>query len=131
MRSLSRKRNDPTARADSTNTFSDLSTKKPQTGGQFQDPAFEAWYGRWQNRRSQDGQPITSAYALMQWVNPAVIPRSHRVEEALSAAEERGDMSVLHRLLAALGSPYEIKPARAEYRDPPADECGYRTFCGT
>ena len=101
MRSLSRKRNDPTARADSTNTFSDLSTKKPPTGGQFQDPAFEAWYGRWQNRRSQDGQPITSAYALMQWVNPAVIPRSHRVEEALSAAEERGDMSVLHRLLAA------------------------------
>ena len=44
---------------------------------------------------------------LMRAVNPAVIPRNHRVEEALSAAEERDDLSVLHRLLAALASPYE------------------------
>ncbi len=36
----------------------------------------------------------------MRTVNPAVIPRNHRVEEALSAAEEHDDLSVLHRLLA-------------------------------
>ena len=37
----------------------------------------------------------------MRAVNPAVIPRNHRVEEALSAAEDRDDLSVLHRLLEA------------------------------
>jgi uncharacterized protein YdiU (UPF0061 family) len=72
-----------------------------------------------------------SAYALMRAANPAVIPRNHRVEEALSAAEERDDLSALHRLLAALASPYEAGADLAKYRDPPADDCNYRTFCGT
>jgi uncharacterized protein YdiU (UPF0061 family) len=67
----------------------------------------------------------------MQSVNPAVIPRNHRVEEALSAAEERDDLSPLHRLLAVLASPYEATHDLAEYREPPADDRGYRTFCGT
>ena len=67
----------------------------------------------------------------MRGVNPVVIPRNHRVEEALSAAEERDDLSALHQLLDALASPYEERPELAKYRDPPADECGYRTFCGT
>ena len=74
----------------------------------------------------------TGAYAFMQSVNPAVIPQNHRVEQALSAAEKHDDLSVLHRLLAALESPYEVKADRlAEYRNPPADEAGYRTLCGT
>ena len=67
----------------------------------------------------------------MRTVNPAVIPRNHRVEEALSAAEERDDLSVLHRLLDALASPYEERPGFEEYQEPPADDRGYRTFCGT
>ena len=67
----------------------------------------------------------------MRAVNPAVIPRNHRVEEALSAAEDHDDLSVLHRLLAALASPYEARADLAQYQDPPPDECGYRTFCGT
>ncbi len=119
-------------RADFTNTFRDLSAGPSLTGVQFTDPSFQAWYERWQNRRSRDGQTPTSAYALMQAVNPAVIPRNHRVEEALSAAEENDDLSVMHRLLAALASPYEMIADRpAEFRDLPADEAGYRTFCGT
>ena len=80
---------------------------------------------------ARSGRTAAAADALMRAVNPAVIPRNHRVEEALSAAEERDDLSVLHRLLAALASPYEARPELAEYREPPADECGYRTFCGT
>ena len=118
--------------ADFTNTFRDLSTEESLAGEPFQDPAFQAWQMRWQERRSRDGETHTSSYALMQSVNPAVIPRNHRVEEALSAAEEHDDLSVLHRLLAALASPFEMRADRpVEYRDPPADESGYRTFCGT
>lgn len=67
----------------------------------------------------------------MKSVNPTAIPRNHRVEEALSAAEERDDLSVLHRLHEALASPYESREEQTEYRDPPANEYGYRTFCGT
>ena len=67
----------------------------------------------------------------MRAVNPAVIPRNHRVEEALSAAEDHDDLSVLHRLLAALASPYEAGADSAQYQDPPPDDCSYRTFCGT
>ena len=61
----------------------------------------------------------------------AVTPRNHRVEEALAAAEERDDLAPLHELLAVLASPYEPTGDWAKYREPPADECGYRTFCGT
>ena len=63
--------------------------------------------------------------------NPAVIPRNHRVEEALKAAGE-GDMTVLTRLLRALEKPYEDIPAHADYAVPPArPNTEYRTFCGT
>ena len=67
----------------------------------------------------------------MRTVNPAVIPRNHRVEEALSAAEERDDLSVLHGLMTVLESPYEARGDLAKYQESPRDECGYRTFCGT
>jgi uncharacterized protein YdiU (UPF0061 family) len=67
----------------------------------------------------------------MRAVNPAVIPRNHRVEEALSAAEDHEDLSVLHRLMAVLEAPYEAGTDLAPYQDPPTDDCTYRTFCGT
>lgn len=119
------------SRADFTNTFRDLSSEQPPAGELYHDPDFRAWRARWQERLDHDGRPRAEAVALMRRVNPAVIPRNHRVEEALAAAEERDDLSVLHRLLDALESPYEERPGREEYREAPADECGYRTFCGT
>jgi len=119
------------SRADFTNTFRDLSSEGPPVGDRYRESAFQAWYARWQDRLRRDGRPNTSAYAGMRAVNPAVIPRNHRVEEALSAAEDHEDLSVLHRLLAALAAPYEAGIDLARYQDPPADDCTYRTFCGT
>jgi uncharacterized protein YdiU (UPF0061 family) len=119
------------AQADFTNTFRDLSSGELPAGGRCPDSDVRAWHARWQHRLGRDGRPPSAAYALMRSVNPAVIPRNHRVEEALSAAEERDDLSVLHQLLAVLASPYEPGAVPAEYRDPPPDERGYRTFCGT
>ncbi|WP_231749288.1 protein adenylyltransferase SelO [Tautonia plasticadhaerens] len=118
------------SRADFTNTFRDLSDGTP-AGDRYQDPGFQAWYARWQERLCREGRSLASTNAVMRAVNPAVIPRNPRVEEALSAAEDRDDMAPLHRLLTALASPYEARAELAEYREPPADECGYRTFCGT
>ncbi len=117
--------------ADFTNTFRDLSAEGPPAGDQYQDPNFLAWYARWRERLGRDGRPLAEAITLMRSVNPAVIPRNHRVEEALAAAEDSDDLSVLHELLAALASPYEDRADVARYQDPPPDDCGYRTFCGT
>jgi uncharacterized protein YdiU (UPF0061 family) len=119
------------SRADFTNTFLALSSEEPPAGDRYLDPDFRAWYSRWRLRLNRDGRPNTSVYGVMRAVNPAVIPRNHRVEEALSAAEELDDLSVLHRLLVALASPYEGGADLAQYQDPPADDCNYRTFCGT
>ena len=119
------------SRADFTNTFRDLSSGEPPAGDRYQDPAFQSWYTRWQSRLDRESEPRAAAVARMRAANPAVIPRNHRVEEALSAAEERDDLTPLHDLLAVLASPYEPTADAAKYRDPPADECGYRTFCGT
>jgi uncharacterized protein YdiU (UPF0061 family) len=119
------------ARADFTNSFRDLSSESPPAGGRCQEPEFRSWYARWQERLGREARPKSEVLALMRAANPVVIPRNHRVEEALSAAEERDDLSVLHQLLDALASPYGDRPELAKYREPPADERGYRTFCGT
>ena len=119
------------AGADFTNTFRDLSAEGRPAGGRYEDPAFRGWHARWQGRLGREAGPPESAAALMRRVNPAVVPRNHRVEEALTAAEEHDDLSLLHALLAALAAPYEPTPDATRFRDPPADETGYRTFCGT
>ncbi len=117
------------SRADFTNTFRDLSSREPLVADRYQDESFRTWHSRWQERLGRDEQ--VGAETLMRSVNPAVIPRNYQVEAALSAAEERDDLSVLHRLLEAITAPYEERPELAQYRDPPTDERGYRTFCGT
>jgi len=86
---------------------------------------FDAWRTRWQERlRNVDRD-------LMRAVNPAFIPRNHRVEEALAAATE-GDFAPFEMLVKVLSRPYEDQPEFAPYRDPPRPEqVVQRTFCGT
>ena len=86
-------------------------------------------------RRARQPQTAEDVSRLRCANCPAVIPRNHRVEEALAAAEQ-GDVSMLERLLAVLASPYDHERARAadvaEYRvSAPDGGEGYRTFCGT
>ena len=116
------------AGADYTNTFRDLSDG---TAAVETDAGLQAWSARWLERLSREGTSIEEARERMRSVNPVVIPRNHRLEEALSAAEDRDDLTPLQSLLGALGSPYEARDDVAWLREPPADECGYRTFCGT
>ena len=69
--------------------------------------------------------------------NNLVVPREDFVEIggfddtfALAAAEDHNDLSVLHRLLATLGMPYEAGADLVMYQEPSPDDCSYRTFCG-
>lgn len=116
--------------ADFTNTFRDLSEESLECE-RYAVADFREWHGRWQDRLSREGRSIAVAQDAMRSVNPAVIARNHRVEEALAAAEEHEDLSVMHGLLAVLGTPYEARADAAPYREPPADDRTYRTFCGT
>jgi uncharacterized protein YdiU (UPF0061 family) len=119
------------SRADFTNTFRDLSLESLPEGERYRDPVFQSWYSRWLQRLEREGASNATVGAAMRAVNPAVIPRNLRVEEALTAAEERDDLSVMHQLLNVLSSPFEDRPENAKYREPAPEGCGYRTFCGT
>ena len=116
--------------ADFTNTFRQLSAAEamPQD-----DAAFVEWQGQWRGRLSRQPQSQTEVMKRMRAHNPAVIPRNHKVEEALAAAVERNDLSVMQRLLAALAEPYEPRAEiSAEYTMPSGAAAGeYQTFCGT
>jgi uncharacterized protein YdiU (UPF0061 family) len=64
--------------------------------------------------------------------NPAVIPRNHQVEEALEAAVERSDFTVMEKLLDVLSQPYRDPPEQAGYHLPPPPSAEpYQTYCGT
>ncbi len=69
----------------------------------------------------------------MRRVNPFVIARNHRVEEALTAASDQGDLAPFERLLDAIRRPYDEAPELAPYAEPApaAVTARYRTFCGT
>lgn len=119
-------------KADYTNSFVGLTTGAWDDSPLFESEAFALWRGRWQARRGGGQDAEASSLRRMRSSNPAVIPRNHRVEEALDAAVNRGDYSVLERLLQAMSDPYAFRPEQAEYAVPPGPaSCNYKTYCGT
>ena len=118
--------------ADFTNTFRDLASGALPEASVFQASDFKAWFERWQARLKRQPDSREASRRLMNTHNPAVIPRNHRVEEALAAATERADFSVMKKLLGILSRPYQDPPEEAGYHLPaPPSAEPYRTFCGT
>lgn len=118
--------------ADFTNTFRALTLDKLEDTVIFGTTEFTKWHQLWQERLSRQQESKTSVKKLMQSSNPAVIPRNHRVEEALEAAVNHGEYSVMENLLDVLSNPYEYSDKQAEYsKQPKKSECPYKTFCGT
>ena len=101
--------------------------------GLFANPgAYDIWAARWRSRLAVDKREPNARAKAMRAVNPAFIPRNHRVEQALDAAIECGDFSPFADLLTVLSRPYEDQAAFAEYANPPrTGEHVFRTFCGT
>ena len=99
----------------------------------FADPsAYDGWALRWRQRLDQEPQAGVARRAMMRSVNPAFIPRNHRVEAMIAAAVERHDFSPFDELLAVLSKPYDDQPAFARYAEPPEPhERVNQTFCGT
>jgi len=94
--------------------------------------AFDPWVKQWRSRCEREPiHPAERAVAMRQ-VNPAVIPRNHRVAEAISAASQSGDFSVFERLLNTLKRPFEAPRDFPEaVAQPLPHERVLRTFCGT
>ena len=116
-------------KADFTNTFRALT---PAEADPQQDPAFASWHAQWQARLQRQPQSAGEVLQRMRAHNPAVIPRNHKVEEALAAAVERNDLSVMQRLLDVLAKPYEDREVQSEFTTPSGLAPGaYQTFCGT
>ena len=94
--------------------------------------AFDGWMARWRERLSREPADGAARCTAMQSVNPAFIPRNHRVEAVIQAAVEEDDFSPFEELLTVLSQPYRDHPAFSHYAEPPRDdERVYQTFCGT
>ncbi len=112
---------------DYTNTFRWLAQ-----GEAAEQQSLRCWQQQWQQRLSQQGQPLTQIYAAMNQVNPAVIPRNHWLEAAISQALETGELTLFNDLVEVLRRPYETPTMRMQYTEPAKPEQRVkRTFCGT
>jgi uncharacterized protein YdiU (UPF0061 family) len=93
---------------------------------------FEEWAARRRQRLAREPESPESRRARMRAVNPAFIPRNHRIEEVIEAAVVAADFTPFEALLSVLAKPFEDQPAFAHYMDPPhVHERVCQTFCGT
>ncbi len=119
--------------ADYTNTFCALTIDKLEDTVLFGTTEFDQWQALWQARLCRQQESKASSQKLMQSANPAIIPRNHRVEDALEAAANHQDYSVMEHLLDVLSNPYAYTPEQVDYATLPVVDSRrpYRTFCGT
>ena len=118
--------------ADYTNTFRALTLGRPEDTGLDGVAAFDQWYKQWEARLGRQDESWEQSLNLMKRSNPAVIPRNHRVEEAIEAAVAKEDVSVAEALLDVLADPYAYSEKQEPYTSLPAPSAEpYRTFCGT
>lgn len=91
--------------------------------------ALGEWLSQWQ--AAQVASQNTDRLAAMQRANPVVIPRNHRVQEAIDAAV-KGDFTPFHTLLAVVTKPFEDTVEARRLAAPATEsEQVLRTFCGT
>jgi uncharacterized protein YdiU (UPF0061 family) len=99
----------------------------------FADPdAFHGWAKQWRARLAREPGTPEERRAAMRLVNPAFIPRNHRIEEIIRAAIDRNDYTPFETFNKVLERPFDDQPEFASWREPPRREqrvCA--TFCGT
>jgi len=115
--------------ADYTNTFCylmNISSIQDQT---YKDKNFIDWSKNWEKRILINGGSKENSLELMKKNNPIVIPRNHKVEEALEAANDN-NLKPMYDLLSILKKPY-TKQTNIEKFQTPSKNKNYQTFCGT
>jgi uncharacterized protein YdiU (UPF0061 family) len=99
----------------------------------FVDPtAADGWLAQWRQRLAAEPQSPAERRAAMRAVNPAYIPRNHRVEAIIRAAVDEGDFAPFEELMMVVSRPFDDQPDYVRYAEPPRpDERVLQTFCGT
>jgi uncharacterized protein YdiU (UPF0061 family) len=115
--------------ADYTNTFCYLTNIGSIQDKIYKDKNFIDWSQNWEKRILINGGSKENSLKLMKKNNPIVIPRNHKVEEALTAANE-DNLDVMNKLLSKLSNPYNEQIDIENYKLPSSDK-NYQTFCGT
>jgi serine/tyrosine/threonine adenylyltransferase len=126
------------SQADFTLTFRRLTLAAEHPGEQTrlrelfaESSELDGWLRDWQQRLRSDPRTPAQRAAGMRAANPAFVPRNHRVQAALDAADG-GDYRLFHKLLQVLQRPYDEQPDVSEYGQPPLpSERVLQTFCGT
>ena len=116
-------------KADYTNTFCHL--MGINSDEVYKNVEFVNWKNEWKKRSELNNSTKEKQIKLMKKNNPTVIPRNHKVEEALAEAD-KGSLDKMKKLLAILKNPYNNQNNIQEYQTPaPSNNEKYQTFCGT
>ena len=116
-------------KADYTNTFCNL--MDINSDEIYKNNDFINWKNEWKKRSELNNSTKEKQSKLMKSNNPIVIPRNHKVEEALAEAD-KGSLDKMKKLLAILKKPYDNQNNIKEYQAPaPLSNEKYQTFCGT
>ena len=116
-------------KADYTNTFLYLMNMNSINDEVYKDQKFLNWFKNWENRTLINNGSNEKSLKLMKNTNPIVIPRNHKVEEALSDANE-GNLDNFNKLLSIIGNPYSDLKDIKDFQSPSLNN-NYQTFCGT
>ena len=111
--------------ADFTNTFASLTNQNYPPSNLFNSLEFKEWNSLWLSRISKEKNP----FDLMKITNPQVIPRNHRLDQALIQAQ-MNDLSSFDELLMAIQTPYAL-PANSDLLQPGPTNEKFVTYCGT
>ena len=114
---------------DYTNTFCYLMNISSIQDQIYKDKDFIDWSKNWEKRILINGGSKENSLELMKKNNPIVIPRNHKVEEALEAANDN-NLKPMYDLLSILKKPY-TKQTNIEKFQTPSKNKNYQTFCGT
>jgi uncharacterized protein YdiU (UPF0061 family) len=118
-----------TNQADYTNTFCYLMNISSIKNEIYKDKNFINWFKNWEKRFLINGSSKENSLELMKKNNPIVIPRNHKVEEAIEAANN-DNLKPMNDLLSILNKPYSAQSNIESFQSPSNDQ-NYQTFCGT
>ena len=105
--------------------------KKFKNSETYNNTEFDLWKIKWVKRLTMFNNSRDKSIELMNSTNPMVIPRNHKVEEALTLASN-GDLTLFNKLIEILKNPYLINSNDLEFMSPaPHGDKKYKTFCGT
>ena len=117
-------------KADYTNTFCHLMNTASKKDKLYEDNDFINWKRRWEERLLKNNNTQTKSIELMRNNNPLIIPRNHKIEEALKAAEQN-NFKPINKIIKILDKPYSDQEEILDYQSPSISKEKYQTFCGT